>query len=458
MDSENVDASLSVGFLRCVRVEYHGKRLVSLDLDPTQEMWLSESAADVTNVFAKVFDYSVDDSMQDFEFASRNGAILIPRYYKDVDRNRAVFGDPADKVGPAMELFDQQNRPLRLVSETPAALESLAFEDNPEARTEIPSDFLEIEPRAFGLNYRDVMAALGQLLEDEPIGPECSGVVTKVGPVAADRGFKVGDRVAALLRGHISNTTRAHWSSAVRVPDIMSLDMAATVPIAYTTAYASVEAGRLKKGETVLIHTAAGGFGQAAVTLAQHVGAKIFITVGTDAERNIMMENYGISADYIFSSRDTSFASSVLGLTQGKGVDVVFNTLPGPLMQESFNCIAPFGRFVEIRKHSHELDRTLDMGAFRRGVSFISVDMAALAEQKGDEISRILNETMQLLEEKAIKPINSVITFPLSDIQEAFRLVEAGQHMGKVVLTINPKDIIPVSVTLPIHLTESIAI
>lgn len=447
IDCENPDASLNLGFLRTLRVEYFGKRLASLDLDPRQELFSNDSVANLTEVFKKVFDYSVEEDMKDFEFADRDGVIQIPRYFVDVDRNKAMFPGSADQVLPKMEPFHQPHRPLRLTVGTPGLLDTLAFNDDPDAAEDLHPDFLEVEPKAFGLNFRDVMVATGHL-DGEAMGSECSGIVTRVGPGAAAQGFREGDRVAALLKGHYANLVRMHWTSTVHIPDDMSFDVAATIPMSYTAAYISLfETARLQKGETVLIHAATGGFGQAAIALAKHVGAEIFVTVGTEIKRNFVIENFGIQSDHIFSSRDTSFASGVLALTQGKGVDVVLNTLAGSLLQESFNCVARFGRFIEVRKRDVELNSSLEMTAFTRAVSFTSIDLLTFSEHKGHATNRVLKDIIRLFKDNVLKAVNPITVYPLSDIEKTFRIMQAGKHMGKIVLSVKPDDLVPVSKT-----------
>jgi NADPH:quinone reductase-like Zn-dependent oxidoreductase len=445
IDYEILDASLNVGFLRALRVEYIGKRLAALDLDPKKEPWSKQSVATLTEVFKKIFDYSIDDTLKDFEFADRDSVIHIPRYFKDVDRNKAVFPDLVNPPVPQLEPFHQPHRPLRMSVRTSGLLDTLAFNDDPDAAEELHPDYLEVEPKAFGLNFRDVMVAMGQI-DGGYMGFECAGCVTCVGPGAASQGFKVGDRVAVLMRGHWSNLVRQHWTSSVHIPDDMSFEVAATLPMSFTTAYISLyDMARIQKGEKVLIHAATGGFGQAAIVLAQHVGAEIFVTVGTEKKRDFVIEKYGIQPDHIFSSRDTSFAPGVLAMTQGKGVDVVLNTLAGALLQESFNCVAQFGRFIEVGKKDLELNSSLEMGTFNRQVSFSSIDLLRLGEHKGHEVNRVLKDVIRLFTEKVINPVQPVTVYPLSEIEKTFRLMQAGKHMGKIVLSVKPDDLVPVS-------------
>jgi NADPH:quinone reductase-like Zn-dependent oxidoreductase len=163
------------------------------------------------------------------------------------------------------------------------------------------------------------------------------------------------------------------------------------------------------------------------------------------------MKQFGIAPDHIFSSRDTSFAPGIMAVTDGKGVDVVLNSLAGNLLQESFNCLAPFGRFIEIGKRDLELNNSLAMEAFTRAVTFTSIDVVALGEKKRAQTHRIMKDIIRLVAEKEIKPVHPINVYPLSDVEKAFRLMQAGKHMGKIVLSVTPDLMVPVSVRFRRH-------
>ncbi|KAK3904486.1 hypothetical protein C8A05DRAFT_13641 [Staphylotrichum tortipilum] len=437
-------ASLASGFLRTLRQEYSGKPLGTLDLDPTQAPWSPESIGSITEVFGAFFDQAVTDAARDFEFAERHGVIQIPRYVKDTERNQAAFSPSPAVVTPRLEPFLQHDRPLQLTIGTPGHLDTLVFDDDPSATVPLPDDFVEIEPRVFGVDARNVITVMGQL-KSQMMGYDCAGMIKRVSAGAAAMGYRPGERVAVLLRGNYGSAVRAHWSSVVHIPNDMSFDVAASLPTQYVTAYLSLyDTARLQPGETVLIHSATDGVGQAAVVLAQRVGAEVFVTVGTEAKRQFVMEQYGIQADHIFSSEDTSFAAGVMEMTGGKGVDVVLNSLTGRLLQESFNCLAPFGRFVELGKQDSELNNSLAMEAFTRAVSFSSIDVVAFGEHKPVQTNRILKQVIKLVAGKEVDVVNPLTVYPLSDIEKAFRLVQGDGHMGKVVLSVDPEVMVSV--------------
>ncbi|KAJ5548829.1 hypothetical protein N7513_006063 [Penicillium frequentans] len=446
VDCENPELALSAGFLRTLRQEHVGKKYITVDLDPRRSTLGQQDASIVAKVLASVLDHSVaDDSAQDFEFAERDGVILIPRLIKDFARNGFVSADTDRDMKSQPELFQQPGRTLKLEIGTTGLLETLAFSDTPAENGDLAPDLIEIEPKAFGLNFRDVMAAMGQLNE-QVMGLECAGVITRLGAVAASKGFGIGDRVFTLLNGQYTSRIQVPWAIACRMPEDLDFETAASIPMIYATAYMSLyDKARLCKGQSVLIHAATGGVGQAAIILAQLVGAEVFATAGTPEKRAFITSKYGIPADHVFSSRDASFVPKLMSITSGRGVDVVLNSLSGQLLQETFNCLAPFGHFVEIGKFDMERNNHLEMVPFTRVASFSSIDLLALVRLASPQIFRVLASVARLIEQKVISPVDPVTVFPLSEIEKAFRQMQAGKHMGKIVLSVSPQEIVPVS-------------
>lgn len=455
VDCEDPKVSLAPGFVRSLRNEYVGRRYLTLDLDPNAPRWYEDGTSTIAQVlkagFGTLSGGNVDAAPADFEYAERDGVLLIPRFYKDVDRNKFVSPDVVDLSEPAnvlVEPLHQSNRPLRMEVATPGLLDTLAFVDDPFAITHgdsLPPEMVEINPKAWGVNFRDVMVALGQL-KQKVMGVECAGIITRVGSRAAAHGYAVGDHVFCMLRGpSFSSRARIEWTGVMHMPAGLSFEHAASIPIIYGTAYYSfVNVAHLQPGQSVLIHAAAGGVGQAAIVLAKHLGAEIFATVGSPEKRELIIQKYGIPEDHIFNSRDTSFAAGVLAATGGRGVDVVLNSLAGPLLQESFNALAPFGHFVEIGKRDLEMNSTLEMHPFSHHVSFSSIDILRLLEERGRVIHRVLADTARLIEDGVIKPINPITVYPMAEAVDAMRLLQAGRHMGKVVLSVGPQEMVKV--------------
>ncbi|KAL2813950.1 hypothetical protein BDW59DRAFT_24526 [Aspergillus cavernicola] len=449
IESPSPEASMHLGLLRTLRSEYGGNRYVSLDVDPNREALTSTLINAIVSVFKAAFG-NQEPTIADSEYAEREGTVFVPRAFKDEQLNNAITEDSANPTAALLQPFCDAERPVRLEIGTPGLLDTLTFTDEPDAMTALPSDFIEIDPKAFGLNFRDIMVAMGQLEKNKIMGFECSGTITRLGEEAAAQGFQVGDRVCSLLRGYWSTRPRVHWTSAITMPEHLTFEEAAAFPLAFATAYVSLyETARLQKEEKVLIHAATGGVGQAAVILAKHVGAEIYVTVGTQAKRDFMMETYGIPPDHIFSSRDTSFAGQILETTGGKGVDVVLNSLSGRILQESFNCLCEFGRFVEIGKRDLEQNSRMDMLPFSRNVSFSAIDMLSWETRRFADVARVMGEIGKLFKQQAIASISPITTYPISAIEKAFRVMQAGQHMGKIVITVHPEDQVRVVQSTP---------
>lgn len=308
---------------------------------------------------------------------------------------------------------------------------------------------VEVEAKAFGLNFREVMVALGEL--DEPLkGHESAGVITALGPGTEESGLKIGDRVCSLVRGRLASRGRTWWTSVAKLPDDMPIawEHAAAFPAAYVTAYGSlVQLANLKRGESVLVHAASGGTGQAAVNLAQYFGAEVYATCSTRAKRDLLVHNFGLDPDHIFSSRDASFAPAIMEATGGKGVDVVLNSLSGPLLKATWDCMARFGRLVDITKIDMEANRGLDTAPFGRCATYTSFDLLQLTEYRGSLTREALVESIRIIRERAVPPIHPITPFSITDMATAMRQMQGGAHTGKLVLVPNPGDKVNVSVS-----------
>ncbi|XXG96001.1 hypothetical protein Hte_002278 [Hypoxylon texense] len=454
VESGDPNSSLSHGLLRTLRNENMGRRYVSLDLEsiPGEGEWPVSIASTISKVLGLAFgrletDHVEDGSAADFEYAERDGVLLIPRLYKDTARSslcasRAPLDPQETSTAVRSEPFYQKDRPLRLEVGTAGLLDTLVFSDhNVDIDAPLAPELVEIEPRAYGLNFRDVMVAMGQLKE-RVMGLECSGIITRLGTEAQNHGFKIGDRVMALLLGPFASRAQTSWHGAVHIPHGMTFEDAASLPMIFSTAYVSlIDVARFRSGQSILIHSAAGGVGQAAIMLAKHFGAQdIFVTVGSPEKREFLIREYGIPETHIFSNRDASFAPAILKATDGRGVDVVLNSLAGPLLQASFDVVAPFGHLVEIGKKDLEGNSLLEMETFSRVASYTSIDMMALLRHRGSDINRVLVELTRLLQERVISPARPVTAYPMGDVAKAFRILQTGKHTGKVVLTIKPDE------------------
>ena len=296
---------------------------------------------------------------------------------------------------------------------------------------------------AAGLNFRDVMAATGLLPDGaEPddamaaLGLEFAGTVQETGPEA--KNFKPGDRVLGLARGALRDQIVVPAQALWPLPPGLSATEAASLPAVYLTAhYGLNRLAHLRPVERVLIHTATGGVGLAALALARHIGAEIFATAG-GAEKRAELKARGV--EHVMDSRSLAFSDEVLAATGGRGVDVVLNALPGAYMDKGLACLAPYGRFVELGKRDVYGDRPLGLNALKANVSFHVVDLAAMISDLPDLLRELWVEIAELLRAKAVEPLPTTV-FPASKVREAFRHFAAAKQIGKVVVALDDPNV-----------------
>lgn len=326
----------------------------------------------------------------------------------------------------------QQEIPLRLTIGRPGLLDTLHFVKNEHVLGPLGDEEVEIEVKATGLNFKDVMAAMG-LVRMSVLGLEASGVVVQAGEKAARR-FKPGDRVAVFATGSFATTTRANHQAVASIPNTMSFEEAAAIPIVHTTAYHSlVNLARLRKGQSILIHAAAGGVGQAAVQIAKYLGLIIYATVGSEDKRSLLCERFDIDEAHVLHSRDASFVKGIARLTGGRGVDCVLNSLSGELLRASWGCLAPFGTFIEIGLRDITNNMRLDMRPFTNNTTFTSCNMATLALS---DLAVVLDKTFDLVRHGHLSAAYPLTTMPIGQVGEAFRTMQQGKHRGKIVVSL----------------------
>lgn len=357
VDSVHPIYAQAQGLLRAAKQEDTTKRYVSLDFEATAGLedpdtpWLPNTIPHIVHVLKQSFDAKISLTDIEWEYAVKHGMIHVPRVYPSPAEDRASSETPVDPA-PVEQPLWQTNRPLVWETvQTVGTLSNLYFTDDPKAaEPELPQNYVEIKTQALGLNFRDVLVALGQI-DDSLYMHDAAGIVTRLGPNTEASGLKVGDRVAGLLEGRFATHPRSLWTSIAKIPDEMSWEDGASLPCIFLTSYLCLfDIARLQPGERVLIHAGGGGVGQSAIMLAQHAGAEVFTTCSSEAKRDLLMEHYNLDADHILSSRDPSFATAIRARTGGAGVDVVINSLSGPLLKATWDCMARFGRFVEIGK------------------------------------------------------------------------------------------------------------
>ncbi|ENH75836.1 Lovastatin nonaketide synthase [Fusarium oxysporum f. sp. cubense race 1] len=421
-------------FIRVLRRESGNTGFVTLDIrDPAPSPEVAGNA--VAGVLQKCFWPGTHDGKSlEPEIAYENGRLLIPRVLPDATFLKWARSSWNDSTMTQTETaLHQGDRALRLEVATPGLLSSLRFVDG-DLLPELGADQIEVKPDAYGVNYRDLCVALGQMNSDAQMVGEFAGIVTAVGPDMRDS-FQVGDRVMGFGAQPYSNLSRVNGYHAHKTPNWMSNTTAASIPYAYVTAYQSIRnLANLEKGQSVLIHSASGAVGQAAIQLAQSIGAEIFCTVGNREKRQFLMETYGIPESHIYSSRSGSVKQSIMRLTGGEGVDLVLSTLTGEMLRESLDCVKSLGVFIDLVKTEMQKASLLSMAAFEKSITFHAFDLITLATRKADQIHRVFGEIVKLIGSGALCPMEPAKVYPIEQVEDAFRLVSARKHIGKVVL------------------------
>jgi NADPH:quinone reductase-like Zn-dependent oxidoreductase/SAM-dependent methyltransferase len=388
------------GLGRTIALEHPELGCQCIDLDPSP-------TADPSAALLAEISSPADEN----EVAWRGGDRFAPRLAR-WPAAKAVNPGPAE--------------PVRLEPATRGSLESLTL--RPMSRRAPGPGEVEIRVRVAGLNFKDVLSALDMYPGNPgPLGGECAGTVVAVGPGV--EGVAVGAEVVALAPGSFATHVTADATFVAPRPTALSVEEAASLPIAYVTAaYTLHTIGGIKAGDRVLIHAGAGGVGLAAIMLARRCGATVLATAGRP-EKRAFLEAQGVG--HVFDSRSLGFREGVMAATGGRGVDLVLNSLSGDAIEATLAVMAPNGRFVEIGKRG--ILEPAEVRRRRPDVSYTIVDWGDVARANPALIRRHLLEILEGVGRGAI-PALPVTRFPLAEAPAAFRHMAQARHIGKIVL------------------------
>lgn len=401
------------GLMRVIAVEHPALRATQIDVD---------GRTDLALVAAQL----ICDSAED-ETAWRAGtwytARLTPAPLRPADRHTATVEHDSDG--------------MRLRIRTPGDLQTLelvAADRRPPGPGQI-----EVSVTASNLNFADVLVAYGRYPSFEgrlpELGADFAGVVTRVGPGVT--GVEAGDRVAGITAdGAWASYVNCDAHLAVKLPAGLPEDRACAVPSAHATAWYSLhELARISPRDKVLIHSGTGGVGQAAIAIARAAGAEIFATAGSSERRELLR---AMGVEHVYDSRSTEFADLIRRDTDGYGVDIVLNSLPGAAQQAGLELLSFGGRFIEIGKRDIYADTKIGLYAFRRNIAFFAVDLALLTLTDPGTVTRVLETVFDQIASGAL-PLPQTTHYPLTDAASAIRAMGAAEHTGKLVLDV-PRD------------------
>jgi acyl transferase domain-containing protein/acyl carrier protein len=314
---------------------------------------------------------------------------------------------------------------------SPGILDSLGFRSS--SRVEPASHDVEVKVFATGLNFKDVLTALG-MIPPAPklsagLGSEFAGEITRTGE-KVDR-IQIGDKVIGFANSSFSHYVTTPAALVAPKPSHLTMEEGAAIPVAYMTAYyALVKLAKLHKNERVLIHSAAGGVGMAALEIARWKNAEIYATAGNQNKRNFLSS---IGIKNVYNSRSVDFADEILADTKNSGVHVVLNSLAGEYISKSLSVLAPFGRFLEIGMRDILLNQKLDLKYFEKSISFHAI----MIGPQLPEFASCWSELVELFNNR-ILGLMPIRNFKLAETRDAFKYMTKGEHIGKIIIS-HPK-------------------
>ncbi|KAI3322568.1 putative polyketide synthase [Xylariaceae sp. AK1471] len=376
----------------------------------------------IVNIFERFQTRKHNGSVKpDFEYAIKAGTVQVGRYYPFSLRDQLILLEPNDRV-----VLDVS---------VPGRLNTLQWIKSP--RNELQANEVEIKVHSAGLNFKDVVVAMGIIeLPSRQFGLEAAGVVTRVGQDVKE--FEVGDRVGCMATQAFSSVMVSPDISCVRIPEGISFEEAATMIIPFgTVIHSLITVGQLEPGQSVLIHSACGGVGLAALQVARMIGADIYATVSTEEKASFLTDNFQIPRNRIFNSRGVSFLSDIMRETDGRGVDLVLNSLSGELLHASWECVAEFGTMIELGKRDLLDGAKLDMRPFLANRSYRCVAFDHILKRP-ILARRLIRSIFEFYEKGQIQPIHPIKMFEASHAQEAFQYMQKGVHIGRIGISMLP--------------------
>lgn len=434
----NPDANMALGLVRTARSEMQAVT-ATLDLDPKSKLDNHAQAILIHGAFSKsVMVEGEDAENAEMEFAEEGGKLVVPRITVDSELNMEVHRElgPSD---PYLQNFHQGERRMKMVASTfgEEDFADIYFDDIED--TPLGDEEVEIAVAASSVSEDDVKSAEQQSLNAlrAPSARGCSGTITRMGRRV--RQFQVGSRVSVLAEGAFGTHVRARMTSVVPMPANLSFEAAAYIPTAFAAAhYALSEIARVRSGDRILVQLT-GPVGVAAIEVTRHLGTAAFVLIQNDNENNLA-RNLDVPRDHVFDARSIYLRRQLDEATKGEGMQVILATSGGE-MAKAWECLADFGRFVEIRtSEAHQISRP----ALGSSASFTSVSMGSLAAARPNMLQQTLKKVMENLASGAPTPFSNVVLYSVSDLSKALQAIHQGAA-HPIVLVAKKNDRVNVS-------------
>lgn len=426
--------SVAQGFFRSIRAEQPETHIVTLAMD--SEMAQASQAEIISEVYKTAFDTGTPS--KEVEYIVRDGVITTGRAVRDISTDTALRSLVSKQLqqkpwgeGPALKLGISQ----------PGSFESLQFVEDQSHMEELGPCDVEVEAKAWSLTSRDLDIALGHPEKrTEEFGSDCVGVVTRIAKNCSTT-IRIGDRVSMVSFGCMRKYPRADETSIFKIPETLKFKDAASLTIPGLTACHSVlNVARVQENEKVLIHSAASSAGKIAVKLAQTLGAQVFATVSTAAEKQLLIKTMGLSTDNIFDSNPPYLAQDVMRVTEGEGVDVILDFSRDNLLTP-LSCVSDGGRIVSLGGRDKLETPSLATEIMSRNFTFSSIDILRL---KPKVLNQLAKTMMQLLAHDNIHMPQQLPVYRVSNIKDGFKKLQEEDTIERVIVTAEQGDIVPV--------------
>ena len=432
----NPDGAFVSGLLRTLGSENPAGHFLSVDIDVDDFQLSDKELGELAHCLVEkelALHPENGDNEVNREFVWQDGCLWVSRIVPDgkLQGYAAAVTTPDDHELEIVPLSTQG--PVRAAFGTAGILTSLYFRPYLELLQPLPRNWIQVKVLAVGLNWKDLGLCTGRF-DQNNLSNEYCGIVTKRGPDVSH--VEVGDRVYGMGKGHFGNYTHVPAALAHKLrPDVDAVE-AATMPLVYMTAvYAFEHVTRLRKGQKVLIQSASGGLGLAAIQLARVKGAEIFVTAGSAQKTRYLTEQVGIPSTHVFSSRDSSDLKRMIRATQNGGFDVILSNSQGHMLYESIKALAPLGHLIDVGRLDVTSSKNIALELFQKSASFTSFDLGLVVE-RDVELGRELIQSMdEYYTAGRIGPIRPYTALDISQLGQILLRFSKGTHIGKMVVS-----------------------
>lgn len=419
---------MAEGFFRSLRSEATDKDIMTLIIESQEDIC---STADHIN---SVIKSRSKDTTRENEYIVRHGKLMTSRLVQKADLAETIRKYVCQH---AKQECWGMGRGVKCSVKNPGRPSTLHFVEDDQSG--LGPNEVQIEAKAWGLDTRDLAAAS---VANGEVGFDCSGVVTYAG---SDTEFQAGDRVCMFSVGCMRTYPKEDAKMVCKLPNSTAFDAAAAALYPGITAlYCITEVARLQKDDRILIHSGWSSTGQMAIHVANMIGAEIFVTVASESERQDLTKTFNIQADHIFDIRNANFVKDIKRTTDGYGVDVVINSLSGKGLQASWECVGSSGRFIDIERANLTKDAEQPFPCLAANVAYSVVDLYHMAQSNTGLLSKLLKNTMRLLDQGVIQSPRPISVYAVSEVDKAFASLQSEKTAGRIVIEARPSDMVQV--------------